>query len=39
MTHAVGLAAGSAEPDLGAGSVLVVADPEQATRIAETQDV
>jgi hypothetical protein len=38
-THAVALAAGAAEPELGAGSVLFIADPVQATRIAQTQDV
>jgi hypothetical protein len=37
--HSSALAAGLAEPELGAGSVWFVADPEQATRIAETQDV
>jgi hypothetical protein len=37
--HAVALVAGSAGPDLGAGSVWFVADPEQATSIAEAQDV
>jgi len=37
--HAGALAAGPAEPELGAGSVWLVADPEQATRIAETHDV
>jgi len=39
MTHAVARTAGSAEREIGAGSVWFVADPEHAARIAETQDV
>jgi hypothetical protein len=39
-THAATLAAGSADPEIGAGpSVPFVADPEHAARIAEMQDV
>ena len=37
--HAVAIAAGSAAPEIDAGSTPYVADPEHAARIAQTQEV